>query len=260
MTLLGKPLQSWVHTTWDAAGGAGMLWAAEATSTCTSSKGLFFWEVTSLQGEIRTFYIKWGDSHSSCKNENLQQHNKQKIRFPLIVSRKPSFQPSVEEIRSLYCLQCQWGPMHKFPVWLPWQNSKTLAKNILSLHFIFLLLWEEEAPWAEWLQKQWLRGCAIGYWACRRQRCKAPVVLGQLWHLQLQTQPRPHFAGLCRLLWSDKHVIDPQTHSFSQNVCCHAENDCPSMFDLNFKVLTCKLKWLKEKCFILSWCLPIQFL
>lgn len=57
------------------------------------------------------------------------------------MSKRPSFQPAVEEIRSLCYLQCQRGPMYEFPVWLPLQISKTSANNIFSLYFIFLFLW-----------------------------------------------------------------------------------------------------------------------
>lgn len=75
------------------------------------------------------------------------------------MSKGLSFQPAVEEIRSLYYLQCQWGPMYKFPVWLPLQINKTSAKNIISFHFIFLFLRGEDESQAEWSQKPQPRRC-----------------------------------------------------------------------------------------------------
>lgn len=119
-----------------------------------------FGELTCIWGDSRAFYKKQKEWNSSCKNENLRQYNKQKITFPLIVLKGPSFQPAVEEIRSLYYLQCQWGPTYKFPVWLPLQINKTSAKRIFFVSFHFSI---SVGRWCalqvEWSWKPWLRRC-----------------------------------------------------------------------------------------------------
>lgn len=135
-------------------------------------------------------------------------------------------------------------------------------KNTFSFYSIFLFLWGEDAPQAVWSQTALLESFR-GSWVNRRPKeknrngCDARAIQFCPSHFWAQTEQQ--LVGVCQCLWS--HRIAYAIYSQSPKILQHllpCRKLPPSMFVLSSKALTCKLKLLKEKWHILSWCLLIQ--
>lgn len=143
--------------------------------------------------------------------------------------KEPSFQPAVEEIRSLHYLQCQSANFLSVSLY----KLANLWQKIY-FHFIpFLCFFGEKMHPKQCGHKQCSWESAMGNWANRRSEeegrngCDART--RQLCPSYFWAQTEQQLAGMCPCLWSHRtaFAIYSQTQAQRFYISYHAENYLP---------------------------------